>query len=112
MIIILRRFLLERDVFIRRSFTEWQFGTRILSNPGNGEVGNNTWTQVMAFLESISKWGASTSGIIIANVVNWKQLNTYSRSVLCILQSETTWEKFLRGLILRFFLIPRRVLER
>jgi hypothetical protein len=45
-------------------------------------------------------------------VVNWKQLSTFSRSVLCILQSETTWKKFLRSLILRFFLIPRRVLER
>jgi hypothetical protein len=31
-----------------------------------------------------------TSEIIIASVVNWKQLSTSSRSVLCILQSETT----------------------
>jgi hypothetical protein len=53
-----------------------------------------SFAQVMAFLESVSKWGASTSEIIIASVVNWKQLSMFSRSVLCILQSETTWEKF------------------
>ena len=43
------------------------------------------FVQVMVFWESISRREESRNEIIIASVVSWKQLNTSSRNVLCIL---------------------------
>ena len=67
---------------------------------------------VMASWESISGREAYMSEIIIASVISWKQLSTSSRSILCIIQSETYWGKFHRSLILRFSLMLRRTLMR
>ena len=51
------------------------------------------------------------SKIIIAGVVNWEQWNTFSGCTICVLQSEAS-EKLLWSLILGFFFIPRRAVER
>lgn len=43
----------------------------------------------LVFWENSSKWDASASKVVTANVISWKQLSTFSGIVLCILQSET-----------------------
>lgn len=59
-----------------------------------------SFAQVMVFRKRISKRGASASEIIIPSGVRWGQLGMFSRSVLCILHSDTCWAKFFRSLIL------------
>ena len=65
----------------------------------------------MASWESISGREAYMSEIIIASVVSWKQLSTSSRSILCIIQSETYWGKFPRKLHPKILLDTKKNLD-
>lgn len=49
-------------------------------------------------------------GMIIPSIVSWRQLSTFSRSVPCILQSETCWEKAFEDLGPRILLGTRKSL--